>query len=551
MNYMPQKDMQQKTKKLHKYFILSLVFFAFILIIGGMGLNTAEARGTSTSARNCRYTHHCSYGVITKDGISYNVTGSATYTRKCGENSFPSWGCNFVKNEILDRLGPTSLSATWGLACGNTHSFTASLTTANGACGSATSTPVTNFPIANLCNVGTVSATSTGATTHNWTCNGISGGTNATCSAPRTSTFNLSCSVFPAVGTINSNIRFTGQITGTSTPTNLFTFQWYLNNIASTTLATNTIRIQFPKATTTAQVEVVAKLGAAERKAYCTFNRIECPTGQVSCMDVTPVESYECAVATTSCPTSACGTTTAKELDISKDYQLPAGSILSTTSPSAAYISTNLLCKSDNILKVVPTSSWNFSPGYSTWRWECTHPSAISFATCKARCGTGKFYCAETNTCVADGSSCFCPLEGTGPDWDYVDQALHCVNDDGTCYACDKVINYFKLAPDEVEKTNPASKCGANWTTNDIIPAKYPLNTTATQVVCNMKSATTSYPVLADMPSPGPTQPLGISAYALTCTQQYQVSTDPGVWKNFQDETIEAKCRATPMLLER
>lgn len=540
------------TKKLHKYFKISLTLFAFILIVGGLGLNIAEARGTSTSARNCRYTHHCNYGVITKDGVNYNVTGSATYTRICGQNSFPSWGCDFVKNEILDRLGPTSLSATWGLACGNTHSFTASFASVNGACGSATSTPINLFPVANLCNAGTVTATSTGATSHNWTCSGIGGGSSAACSAPRTSTFGLNCTVVPATGIINTNVTFTGNITGTTTASTSFTYSWRINDIASTTATSRFFTNRWALATTTLQVEVTATRGAFKQKAFCPFKRVECTPGLVSCMDVIPVESYACTLSTSTCPTSACGTTTAKELDISKDYTLPVGAVLSTSSPSAAYISSNLLCKSDNVLRFVgPNSSWNFSPSYSTWRWECKHPSAISYSTCKARCGTGKFYCMETNTCADTGTSCLCPLSGTGPIWDYVEQSENCVNEDGTCYACDKVLNYFKMMPDAMEKNQSLRVCGGYWSTNDIALAKQPASTTATQVVCTMKSATTSYSVLPNMPTSGSSYPLGISAYALTCTQQYQTSLDPGVWKDFQAETLEAKCRATPMLLER
>lgn len=535
---------------------ISVCVFAFMIsftVLIGFNIDIVDARGNGGTIRNCRYTHYCNYGVLTKNGTNYNVQGWATYTRKCGQNSFPSWGCNFVKNEIMDRLGPASLSATWGLACGNTHGFTASLVSVNGSCGTATNTPIANFPVANLCNTGTVSGTSTSPTSHNWTCLGLNGGSNVACSAPRTSSFGVNCTLTPATGIINSNVAFTANITGTSTPATSFVYTWRINGVASTTATTRFFTNRWSVASTTLQVEVTARRGTFTQKAFCPFNRVQCTAGQVSCMDVAPVESYACAAATTSCPTSACGTTTAKELDISKDYVLPAGTVLATSTPSAGYISTNLLCKSDNVLKVVPTSSWNFSPSYSTWRWECQHPSAISIATCKARCATGKFYCGETNSCVDEGSTCNCPLEGTlipGPPV-MVDQAEHCLNEDGTCFSCDKVINYFRLNPDTIEKNQNLRLCKGFWTTNDIPLAKRPVNTASTQVVCSMKSATTSYSVISDMPTGGAGQPLPISTYALTCTQQYQLTTEPGIWKDLQSHTLDAKCLAAPSLLER
>jgi len=55
----------------------------------------------------------------------------------------------------------------------------------NGSCGSANGVEVVSAPATNLCTAGSASAvTETAATTWNWTCNGISGGTTASCSAP-------------------------------------------------------------------------------------------------------------------------------------------------------------------------------------------------------------------------------------------------------------------------------------------------------------------------------------------------------------------------------
>lgn len=55
----------------------------------------------------------------------------------------------------------------------------------NGSCGTADAFPSQSPPAANLCNIGTASAVSTNASTYAWTCGGLNGGTNASCSAPR------------------------------------------------------------------------------------------------------------------------------------------------------------------------------------------------------------------------------------------------------------------------------------------------------------------------------------------------------------------------------
>lgn len=51
----------------------------------------------------------------------------------------------------------------------------------NGVCGTAISTPTESAPAANLCSSGNASAVTDGGTTWGWTCNGISGGTSVNC----------------------------------------------------------------------------------------------------------------------------------------------------------------------------------------------------------------------------------------------------------------------------------------------------------------------------------------------------------------------------------
>lgn len=55
----------------------------------------------------------------------------------------------------------------------------------NGVCGSAASVPSLAPPSTNLCAAGTPSAVNTLDTTYSWSCGGLNGGTNASCTAPR------------------------------------------------------------------------------------------------------------------------------------------------------------------------------------------------------------------------------------------------------------------------------------------------------------------------------------------------------------------------------
>lgn len=538
------------TKKIRKNKIIkycALAFFCFCILVMGLTVasESAFARGTSTT-RNCRYTHFCSYGVITKDGVSYNVNGSATYTRKCGQNTFPSWGCDFVRGEILDRLGPSALNATWGLSCGNTHSYTATFAGVAGVCGSAANATSTNFPTSNICSTGTVAGTSSSATLHSWTCNGINGGINTSCTAPRSSLFTLSCAAVPTSGTVNSNVTFTATVSGTTTFSSSFIYRWTVNGIASTTATRRTFINKWLTATNTAQVVVRATRGTAVQTITCPFNRVSCLPGETYCGDIAPVASYACAPTPMACPYSACGA----GLGVALDARLPAGGTLSSTTPSDSYISTNSLCGAGSVLKFVSSAStWDFQPAYSSWRWDCQQPSAIESRTCKLSCAVGEFYCIQQDKCVPDGTSCFCPL--SGDPLSLIQQENNCVNSDRTCSTCGKVIQYFKMIPDEMEKNQNIRVCGGFWDTTPAIATELPASTTASRVDCNMKTATTSFSVASTNPITGSALPLNIANYTLRCVRQYQVSSSPGVWRDLLDEEISAKCNASPFVTEQ
>lgn len=75
---------------------------------------------TAAHARPCYAA--CSY-TIKQGGYTYSVRGDSRWNK--ASCRFPSWGCNFIRSEIVTRLSPTRLSATWGPSCGNIHSYTA------------------------------------------------------------------------------------------------------------------------------------------------------------------------------------------------------------------------------------------------------------------------------------------------------------------------------------------------------------------------------------------------------------------------------------------
>ncbi len=76
---------------------------------------------STAHARNCSAT--CSYN-IQQGGYTYAVTGVSRYSRN-GSCSFPSWGCAFIRAEIITQLSPNRLNSSWGLSCGNVHSYSA------------------------------------------------------------------------------------------------------------------------------------------------------------------------------------------------------------------------------------------------------------------------------------------------------------------------------------------------------------------------------------------------------------------------------------------
>lgn len=502
--------------------------------------NTNRPRVVHAPPKKCNYTHFCQY-TIEKAGTTYSVSGYAKYERTCGKNSFPSWGCDLVKSEIIERISPGVLSGSWGLSCGNVHGFSASIVPISGVCGSSNGGTFPAFPKTSLCSVGSVIASSTSATTFDWQCGG-GGGSTASCSALKPVGGTLACSANPSTGIVNSPVTFTATVSATTTPASEFTYSWSVNG--QSVADDNTFVKTFSEATSTAEVIVTATRGVFQQSVDCNFNRVDCSGGQTYCGDQQNPTSYACVSNSISCPASLCGT----GYDSSADKQLGIGGALATTTPSAGYITSNALCGSGSVLRYIGgVSTWSFNVGYSAWGWDCINTQAHNAAKCKARCATGEYYCSTESKCVSNDVSCTCKIAGAD-----FDQREVCVDAAGNCFPCGKVIQYFTLNPSEVPKNQNSKLCGGYWSTISMTEPQKPEGTQATRVICEMSSNGTNTQVSASNPEGGPGYPLAIGTYTLTCTQQYTMVEAPEEedWVNFMSSTAENKCRALPGVSE-
>jgi len=516
--------------------VIFLIAFTITLSAGA-----ATVKRGKTTKKTCQYTHYCSY-TINKNGIDYKVKGYAKYERNCGENSFPSWGCEYVKNEIIERISPSLLSSSWNLSCGNTHGFSAQIVSQGGSCGSSNGATFSTFPTSNLCSVGSATNTSSDATHFYWTCAGAYGGSSTNCSALKSSAVKLSCTPSVATGVVNSAVTFTAGITGTTTPITGFTFDWKVNGQSNAD--DHTFVKTFTEATSTAEVIVTATRGVFTQTANCNFSRVDCSGGQYYCGDQGTPTSYSCVAGPSSCPASSCGV----GYDISLDKQLPAGGFLATSTPSAGYITSNALCGSGSVLRYIGgNSTWEFNAGYNAWGWSCAHPQALGYASCKARCATGEYYCKSQGKCVSDGAYCGCTIVNSQGVSQVYDQRGLCTDSNGDCYACGKVVAFFSLSPNEIHKNQNTKLCGGYWATAAMTEDQIPEGATGSRVVCSMSSNGTEVSVPANNPTGGAAYDLPIGVHTLTCTQQYELDSN---WVDFLSGTVENRCRALPGVSE-
>ena len=152
------------------------------------------------SAQTCSKT--CNYRVV-KDSLTYNVTATAVY---------PCWrgwstrGCEILKSSVVPRLSPTSLSGSWGVTCGNVHSYAATIEPTPTPTPTRTAT-ATNTPTATATPTRTATATATPTATTTRT-------PTPTPTATRTPT-----ATFTAVPSLTPTATPTPTRTPTKTPT--------------------------------------------------------------------------------------------------------------------------------------------------------------------------------------------------------------------------------------------------------------------------------------------------------------------------------------------
>lgn len=143
---------------------------------GGSNANCSNANPACAVNGACG----SSNGVGTMSAPSSNLCSSGSATAVSGTGPW-TWNCNGAN--------------------GGTNASCSAPLLQNGVCGSANGVGVTSAPSSNLCSTGTATAVS-GSGPWSWNCNGVNGGTNASCSAPLR--VNAVCGSANGVGTYSA-----------------------------------------------------------------------------------------------------------------------------------------------------------------------------------------------------------------------------------------------------------------------------------------------------------------------------------------------------------
>lgn len=174
------KDTQIKSGKQAYKMKAYTALFHLLLILGGCFLLTMPAHATGKSGL-CGTANGGEYATAPVKKSEMCARGNATTATNSSGNWV--WTC-----QGSGTSGNASCSA---VNCGT-------VTTVNGACGSASGTTVASAPSSNLCNSGSATAVS-GSGPWTWSCTGSGSplGTTASCSANKTiTTVNASCKVY-------------------------------------------------------------------------------------------------------------------------------------------------------------------------------------------------------------------------------------------------------------------------------------------------------------------------------------------------------------------
>jgi hypothetical protein len=148
-------------------------------------LSSGMAATSSTSPRNCTPTTWSLYATLTPAGGITAVNGVCGSANGTDVMSAPAANlCSAGAASAVTGSGPFDWTCA-GSNSGTTASCAANLEI-NGSCGPANGVAVSSAPTANLCSTGAASAV-TGSGAWAWLCAGSNGGSTALCSAPLTS----------------------------------------------------------------------------------------------------------------------------------------------------------------------------------------------------------------------------------------------------------------------------------------------------------------------------------------------------------------------------
>ncbi len=137
------------------------------------------------------------------------------------------WGTQIISTTKI--LADTTLYAQWKLII-------------NGSCGSSESQGSITAPSSNLCSTGNATIVTSGTGSFTWSCNGVNGGTPASCSAPRqyTLTFDANGGTLPTP--LTKVVTYNNEIGILSTTTrDEYVFKWWFDReIGGTQITQNT-----------------------------------------------------------------------------------------------------------------------------------------------------------------------------------------------------------------------------------------------------------------------------------------------------------------------
>lgn len=186
------------------------------------------------------------------DTVNLPVGGSVSYTAVCSISTSAT-------GSLVNTATVSSSTADPTPANNSATDTNTILVPANGACGTANGVAVGVAPTANLCADASSPTVTSSASQFTWTCNGVNGGANASCAAPRTYTVTPSVSGGNGTATGGGVVGFNNTGTVTITPNAGFFTVTPIGGTCGGSLSGTT----FTTAPVTADCTVIASFTAA------------------------------------------------------------------------------------------------------------------------------------------------------------------------------------------------------------------------------------------------------------------------------------------------